>query len=172
MYEESSQSVNYEEISKGRLFISALCSGVLCTLYSPSVTSRSTSTHIGVGSSLSATGRGNFGLSGFIDLRFPFLEFATLGLPRINLVPLPNLSHLYIWPFIPPSMQTELFSWTSHTPPTSTYSLVICHITQFPLISLLAEWHYHLSAACARNLETFLTSLSRPHESTGPANTS
>lgn len=89
MYEESSQSVNYEEISKGRLFISALCSGVLCTLYSPSVT-------IGVGSSLSATGRGNFGLSGFIDLRFPFLEFATLGLPRINLVPLPNLSHLYI----------------------------------------------------------------------------
>lgn len=160
MCEESSQNVTYEEISKGHLSIPALCSGfLLCTLYSPSVTSRNTSTHIGVSSSLSATGWDNFGLSGFIDLRFPFLWFATLGLPRINLVPLPNFSYLYIWPFIPPSMQTAFFF---NKPYTSNFYIFSCNMSYHSIFFDFALSKMTLPSVCclARNLETFLTSLS------------
>lgn len=74
-----------------------------------------------------------------IALRFPSLELATLEPPRINLTPLPNLSHSCIWPFIcntPCIVQTELFALH---PPLLYILPVIWHITHFPLIPLLAN---------------------------------
>lgn len=92
-------------------------------------TRRSTSTHTGVGNSLSSTGLVNFGLSDFIDLRFYVLELSTLEPPRINLIPLPNLTHscfdlLFV---TPPPVQTELFDLTSSVLRASIYSA--CHMT-------------------------------------------
>lgn len=135
----------------------------LHTLHAPGGTSRNTSIHTNVGSSLSSTAQVNFVSLDFTDLRSSSLELATLGLPRINLIPLPNLNHSCIWPFIctlsPRPLQTERLSLTSSE--ASAYST--SDRSYFPLTPLPSKWHCHLSATHAGNLGTSLTSLSHSH---------